>query len=284
MSGASTTNRLIRRVARWALRLALLAVALLVAAAIVVVVVIPRMTQGAAMTVLTGSMSPEIPVGSLVIVRPVDPRTLEVGDIATYQVEPDREVFVTHRIMKVHDQPDGLSFTFRGDANPGPDLDRIPSEAVRGEVWFHVPYLGSIRDGLHGQGGITLVVMILLGGYAVSQLAGGLRDRRGRKTDAPAEEDLSIDRTLLLAEMRRTDAEPEDVARQWGALLLASGEAAYTLLIAPPPDGVAAAVELLESHHPIRVRVWDAPIVMRSRRSTALTVGHDVEAAVERHD
>ncbi len=125
---------------------------MLVLAAIVVTVVLPRATQGSALTVLTGSMSPEIPVGSVVMVRPVDPATLAVGDIATYQVEPDREVFITHRITEIHDGPKGLSFTFKGDANRGADLDRIPSEAVRGEVWFHVPYLGSIRDGLHGQG------------------------------------------------------------------------------------------------------------------------------------
>ena len=98
MSGS--TKHLLGGGARWLIRLALLAVVLVVSAAIVVVVLVPRMTQGTAMTVLTGSMSPEIPVGSVVLVRPVDPRTLEVGDIATYQVEPDKEVFITHRITR----------------------------------------------------------------------------------------------------------------------------------------------------------------------------------------
>lgn len=266
MSAASTTRRLTRRVAGWALRLVLLALALLVTAAIVVVVVLPRASSGAAMTVLTGSMTPKIPVGSLVLVRPTDPRTLEVGDVATYQVEEGKEVFITHRILKVHDGPNGLSFTFKGDANPGPDLDRVPSGAVRGEVWFHVPHLGAIRDTLHGKGGITLVAIILLGGYALTQISGGLRDRRTtRRSGAPGESrpGFTIERTLLLVQLRRPDEGlPQDVARQWGALLLEADVETYTLLIAPRDDGVMAALELLQSQQPVRIEVWDAPTML----------------------
>src|SRR5688572_5679494 len=130
MSGSFTMKRLLRILARWSVRLALLVLSVAVLAAIVVVVVLPRATQGAALTVLTGSMSPAVPVGSVVVVRPVDPRTLEPGDVATYQPEEGKDVFITHRIMEVHETSKGVSFTFQGDANPAPDLSRIPAEAV----------------------------------------------------------------------------------------------------------------------------------------------------------
>ena len=49
-----------------------------------------------ALTVLTGSMTPEIPVGSVVIDRPVDPGMLKVGDVATYQKVPGVDEYITH--------------------------------------------------------------------------------------------------------------------------------------------------------------------------------------------
>lgn len=262
MSG-SKTNPLLVSGLRWLIRVVLLVFGLLVLAAITVTVILPRASSGAAMTVLTGSMTPEIPVGSVVLVRPVDPRTLEVGDIATYQVEPDKEVFITHRIIEIHDKNGKLSFTFKGDANKGPDLEKIPSDAVRGEVWFHVPYLGGIRDALHGKGGISLVAMILLAGYALTQISGGLRDRRSSRRGETASEPVSsfsVERTLVLAQLRTDqDTTPADHARQWGGLLLDSDDATYTLLIAPPDDGVAATVELLRSQQPLLIQVWEAP-------------------------
>src|SRR4051794_38499467 len=90
-----------RRTTTWSIRLLLLAVLAVVAFAIAVLVVLPRATHGTALTVLTGSMTPEIPVGSIVVDRPVDPGTLHVGDIATYQKEPGKAEFITHRIVKI---------------------------------------------------------------------------------------------------------------------------------------------------------------------------------------
>jgi len=273
----------VRAISRWTTRLLLSACAVLVAAAIVVVVVIPRMTQGSALTVLTGSMSPEIPVGSVVMVRPVDPATLEVGDIATYQVEPDREVFITHRVTEIHEGPKGLSFTFKGDANRGADLDRIPSDAVRGEVWFHVPYLGSIRDGLHGQGGITLVAMILLVGYALTQFSGFAKDRRGAK-DGTTTGVVSLGRPVVLARLSTApDESATDLARSWGGLLVAQDDDTVTLLIAPPEDGLAAALELLASQHPLHVEVWDADAVLTGTSRRVEHRSPESDAAVGDH-
>ena len=153
-----------------------------------------------------------------------------------------------------------MSFTFKGDANRGADLEKIPSGAVRGEVWFHVPYLGAVRDALHGQGGITLVAMIVLGGYAVAQLGGGLRDRRHKGSE---KQDLTIGRPVVLAELRTpADQTPADLARGWGALLLEADAETVTLLIAPPTDGLNAAMELLANQDPVRVELWEAGSVL----------------------
>ncbi|WP_084151762.1 signal peptidase I [Nocardioides halotolerans] len=268
---------------RWTARAALVSVLMIVIAAIAVVVVLPRATNGAALTVLTGSMTPEIPVGSIVLVRPVDPGTLEIGDVATYQSEPGEDVYITHRITKIQQTDKGLAFTFKGDANRGADMDKVPAAAIRGQVWFHVPYLGSIRDGLHGKGGISLVGMILLAGYALTQLSGSLRDRR-KKDDEPAVEDeptpsLTIDRALILATLARPEGEaPADLVRRWSGLLLRSDEATYTLLIAPPEGGVEAALELLRLQEPLSIEVWDAPTSVVGSR-TEVPLSEDAQVA-----
>jgi signal peptidase I len=182
------------RVLSWCARLVLLAIIALSTASAVVLIVVPRATHGVALSVLTGSMTPEIPVGSVVIDRPVDPGTLEVGDVATYQRAPGVDEYITHRIVAIHAETTPVTFTFKGDANRGADIDPIPATAIRGQVWFHVPYLGTIRDGLqsHGTRGLTLAaVLVLLGGYSVVQIVGGLRDRR--RKGASSEVDPSSD-------------------------------------------------------------------------------------------
>jgi signal peptidase I len=267
---------------RWLARSLLLAFALLLVGALAVIVVLPRATHGSALTVLTGSMTPEIPVGSVVVVRPVDPSTLEVGDVATYQKEPGQETFITHRITEIDTTTSPTSFTFKGDANRGPDVDPVPAGAIRGEVWFHVPYLGAIRDALHGKGGITLVAMLALAGYALSQLSGGLKERKSaerslRSPDHPlaAGTILKLDRALIRATFdparvfAETAMSPQAAAEHWSGLLVGSDAHSFTVLVAPPPDGAVAAAELLMYLDPISIEVCEPPNAIVGARAAA---------------
>jgi signal peptidase I len=274
MGRAIVPRSIIHGLLRVLARLALLAFALVVVGALTIVIVLPRATHGSALTVLTGSMTPGIPVGSVVLIRPVDPSTLHVGDIATYQVAPGKAEFITHRIAKIDISKTPTAFTFKGDANRGADINPVPAGAIRGEVWFHVPYLGAIRDALHGKGGISLVAMLVLAGYALSQLSGAFKDRKTNK-DAdgtepgaaePYEEQcLHIDRTLIRVTFNitsiaeETGMTPQIAAEHWSALLVDSDEETFTVLVAPPPEGAVAAVELLMYLNPISIEVCEPP-------------------------
>ncbi|MGN6130946.1 MAG: hypothetical protein ACTHOK_11460, partial [Nocardioidaceae bacterium] len=194
------------------------------------------------------------------------------GDIATYQVAPDKQEFITHRIVKIDASSAPTSFTFKGDANRGADIKPVPAGAIRGKVWFHVPYIGAIRDALHGKGGITLVAMLACAGYALSQLSGAFEDRKKTRKDTPAQEDAEADasvvklgRPVLLVVLsvhalaHLGGMTPADAARQWGGLLLAHTEDECTLLIAPPVDGLVAAEELLATFDPVSIRRLESP-------------------------
>ena len=62
-------------------------------------------------SVLSGSMEPEYPVGSLIYVKKVDYKELKVGDPITYLL--DEDTVVTHRIIEVlidEDDPNTIRY------------------------------------------------------------------------------------------------------------------------------------------------------------------------------
>ncbi|NJC71083.1 signal peptidase I [Planosporangium thailandense] len=164
--------------ARWGVRTLLFAFLGAVLAALAVVAVLPRAVHGAALTVLTGSMTPTIQPGSVVVIRPVDAGTLRIGDVVTYQRTAGKAEYVTHRIVAVNEQTTPVTFTTKGDANRGADIDPVPSTAIRGKVWFHVPYLGFVRNSVGNRSTVLSVAVAGLIGYALFQLVGAWRDRR----------------------------------------------------------------------------------------------------------
>lgn len=208
---------------------------LVVAGAVVVAIVLPRAVHGEAMTVLTGSMEPSIPTGSLALVRPVDPRTVQSGDVITYQVRAGEDVYVTHRVVSVDEEGGQTLFTLQGDANDVAD-EPILGDRIRGEVWFHVPHLGAVRDALHGRGGVTLVGTLLLGWFAWAQLSAGLRERSaGRRSPAPSST-TRTDRPVVVVELvdrrlRGLGQAPDEAAAALGGTTLRSGSRTTTVLV-----------------------------------------------------
>lgn len=74
------------------------------------------------LVVLSGSMEPTIPTGSMVLVQRVPASELEVGDVVAV-ARPDRSR-VTHRIVVLERRHDGATLVLKGDANE--DADAAP--------------------------------------------------------------------------------------------------------------------------------------------------------------
>lgn len=136
---------------------------LLVLLAAAAVLLVPMLLGYKEMAVLSGSMEPAIPVGSLVYVKPVEASELEAGDVCTYYLS-DGETFVTHRVMSI--DPDAQTLVTQGDANENPDGD-IQFSQVYGRADFHLPYLGfaiqNIRTpvGIMSICGVVMLVILL---------------------------------------------------------------------------------------------------------------------------
>lgn len=177
----------VRAVASWAGQVLAWAVILLAVVVLALAVLVPRVTGATPYTVLTSSMRPTLPPGTLVVVRPVDPAALGVGDVITYQLRSGDPEVVTHRIVQVDARLDGTTgFRTQGDANDSADRGEVLPVQVKGRLWYAVPFLGRLNTLMTGRQHQLLVdvAAALLLGYAAVMFVGSARERRSRGASA----------------------------------------------------------------------------------------------------
>ena len=126
----------------------------------------------------SGSMSPEMNTGDLVITRPLPPQRVSVGDIIVFRAPGNSIDYISHRVIGITETP--LSFTTKGDANATPDPFTTPARDVFGIVAFHLPLLGYAV--LFLQTELGLVAGLVLPGAAVALIClRGIRDEIVKK-------------------------------------------------------------------------------------------------------
>ena len=106
--------------------------------------------------VYSGSMEPAIPVGSVVVIKPVDPETLKVEDIICFKISESATTTVTHRIINITNE----GFITKGDANEDPDQWIVKKENVIGKAIFTIPFIGYIGYFVRTPIGFILLIII----------------------------------------------------------------------------------------------------------------------------
>lgn len=81
----------------------------------------PHIGHYQVLTVLSGSMSPAVPEGSLIIEKPVSFASIHAGNIITFESPVQPNVLITHRVEKVLSSGQHLEIRTKGDANRQPD-------------------------------------------------------------------------------------------------------------------------------------------------------------------
>ena len=137
-----------------------------------------RVSGLATYIVIGGSMEPNIHQGSLVVVQPVDPREIAIGDIITFQ---QYDQTTTHRVIAITPSDAGLVFKTKGDANPVADPEDKTFPGNVGIVRGAVPVAGSIASSLQAYWRLLLT---LVDAITFFSCAGALVLRKGPSSAA----------------------------------------------------------------------------------------------------
>lgn len=115
---------------------------LLVVILLCIPVTVPRLFGYQVYNVISGSMEPAIPTGSLVYVKSVEPGDVEAEDVIAFYSSVDSGAIITHRVVENH-KVSG-EFITKGDANKENDPLPVEYEELLGKVSLSVPFLGGI--------------------------------------------------------------------------------------------------------------------------------------------
>lgn len=111
--------------------------------------------------VLSGSMEPTYPTGSLIYVRKVEQSDLRVNDIITFSKSPS--VIATHRIVELvpdENNPSLVRYRTKGDANSVVDNELVSFHNVIGRASFCVPQLGYMARYIQSPPGIYVALIV----------------------------------------------------------------------------------------------------------------------------
>jgi signal peptidase len=108
----------------------------------------PRFFAYETFIVRSGSMEPTIHTGSLVLVQPVQPPEVKVGDVITFRRPEDPDNTITHRVVEVRPGAPAAGqtaipiFKTKGDANTVADPWDVQLQGIAWRVTFSVPLAG----------------------------------------------------------------------------------------------------------------------------------------------
>jgi len=167
---------------------------LIVAFLAAILIVIPKVGGAIPLTVLTQSMEPGLPPGTLIVVGPVEFDDINVGDVITYQIRSGDPAVITHRVIGFTNGENGeQNLITQGDNNDLAD-DPVRPVQVQAKLWYSVPLLGYVNSAVNGEnrGAIVAVVAGLFFAYAAFMVVTGITDsrrKRRRKAELTAAEE-----------------------------------------------------------------------------------------------
>ena len=117
-------------------------------------ILIPFVIGYKPVVVLSGSMEPAYPVGSIIYYKPLDFNDIKVGDAITFKLGGG--ALATHRVIEKDSEKQ--EFTTKGDNNTSADIKPVSYESVVGRTGgIFIPYIGFISTYIKK---IPIVIML----------------------------------------------------------------------------------------------------------------------------
>ena len=141
-------------------------------------VTVPKLMGYELYDIVSGSMEPEIPVGSVVYVKEAAPEEVQEGDVIAFWRSAPAEgteegAVVVHRVV-TNQIVEGW-FETKGDANTDVDMNKVPYDDLIGCVTYHIPFLGGLMGVLGSTVGKLYVICFAACGAMLNMLAGRMR-------------------------------------------------------------------------------------------------------------
>lgn len=151
--------------------------------------------------VVSGSMEPTIPIGSIIYVKDTDPADIKSGDIIAFQ---SGDSVIMHRV-KENKVVEG-TFVTKGDANEAEDMNNVPYDDLIGIVVRHIPILGQLLILFGSTFGRICMVCFAACGALLNILGGRFRDELRYER----EEELERERLLAEAMKKKEELKKEE--------------------------------------------------------------------------
>lgn len=146
--------------------------------------------------IVTGSMEPEIPIGSLVVCKKTDLERVEVNDIVCFR-SMNEQIYgevVTHRVVGISKGSQGeIMLLTQGDANLTADTEYVTQSNFIGRVNYYSKESG-IVDILSSKIGFLILVLVptlVIAGFILRSCMSSIREELDKiKEDTEQQEQL----------------------------------------------------------------------------------------------
>lgn len=148
---------------------------ILMVIALSAILVVPEVRGYQTYNVVTGSMAPTIPAGSLIYVSDIVAEDVPENEVIAYYSSLENGGVITHRVVK-NDFVNG-NFITKGDANEKEDPTPVPYDNLIGKVIFVIPGLGDILTAMTTTNGKILVACMVGLGAIFNMLGNYIKDK-----------------------------------------------------------------------------------------------------------
>jgi signal peptidase len=173
------------------------AVAGLAVATLVLAVIATRFLGFHVLTVTSGSMSPGLQRGDVIVSRPADITQVRTGDVVVFQAGRPA-VDIVHRVAAITNiEIDTLHrstgrttvshtrlLRTKGDANLLADQQTVDAQHLQGRVWFSAPGVGTVLANSHLQAALPLVALVSGLVWITYEVRARRRPRQARRAGA----------------------------------------------------------------------------------------------------
>lgn len=129
--------------------------------------------------IISGSMEPDIPVGSLVIIAKIKDAKVEIGDVITFAAAGDKTV--THKVVGYDLSKDAV--ITHGIANADGVNEITPYKNIIGKVVFTIPWIGKAFLFVSSSRGKVITITAIAALYILSVIFENLGPQKEGKED-----------------------------------------------------------------------------------------------------